>query len=300
MLDSTPGITSSDGASKDPASSGRELPGGLWWSRQFKLSVLDCFTPLAKGLPYVRAGQVSELTIAPGSVFAKVQGSRGNPYMVELELPVFGAGQWAVLEAELAARLGPLAPGDEEGGTLPEDLAPLLAEASLPLFPDGGQELVFHCNCVEVPKPCRHIAAACLALAEALDREPLQLCRWRGREPEQLLEAVSGLRAALVFRGPAPAPEPPSPPARASGYPGAEAQRAFYLEVRERCRMDVEQMNLTILAEWGRLNEEVLRVQDLIQDLEGRKRVAGQMYAAAGGLLGETDGLDVSPAFPEG
>ena len=322
MLDSTSGVTSPDGASKEPAPRGGQRPGGTWWSRQFKLSVLECFSPLAKGLAYSRAGQVGELEVVPGSVYARVQGSRSNPYMVEVSLPVFNEEQWAVLEAELAVRLGPLGPleADGAGGTLPEDLAPLLAEASLQLFPDGGQELSGQCNCVELPKPCRHIAATYLTLAEAFDRDPLLLCQWRGRDRGQLLERVTRLRAALVPPAPpvpyhAPAAEQPAawaeepaaecgPARRSRTYdpstrPGSAEQRAFYLEVREHCRLDVAEINRNILEEWRLINEEAQRVQALIQDLEGRKLVAAQMYSAASELLGEADDLDVSPAIQE-
>jgi uncharacterized Zn finger protein len=177
-------------------------------------------------------------------------------------------------------------------------------------MPDGTQDLMVHCNCSEMPKPCRHIAATYYTLAEAFDQDPFLLCRWRGRNREQLLERVAALRAALV--PPAPEPEPfylsgleaePQPAAAAdpaSSQPGSAAQRDFYLQVREHCVADVEQLNLVILTEWHRLNQEVLRVQSCIQDLEGRKLVAAQMFAAASDLLGEPNDLDMTPAIQEG
>jgi uncharacterized Zn finger protein len=265
--------------------------GGSWWSRQFKLSVLECFSPFAKGLPYVQDGQVTDLEINPGVVTARVQGSRTKPYKVEIQLPLLGAEQWEALEAGLADRLGPgaMAPGPLRL----DDLGPLLAEASLALFPAGPHELAVSCTCAENPKPCRHVAGTYYRLGGAFDRDPLLLCRWRGRDPEELLERVARLRGTLPEAEPAPAHA-------ASRCPGAVDGAAFYLEVREHCRMDVERINLDILAEWGRLQEEIQRVQGVIHDLEVRKLVAGQIYNSASELMGDGDRLEVCPANPEG
>lgn len=80
----------------------------------------------------------------------------------------------------------------------------------------------------------------------------------------------------------------------------SQDQQEFYRQARERCRMDVEQMNTTIRAEWQRLNEEIKRVQELIQTLETRKQTVGQIYASSSEMLGLDDDLDVSPAIKEG
>lgn len=77
-------------------------------------------------------------------------------------------------------------------------------------------------------------------------------------------------------------------------------QQTFYQQARERCRQDVEQMNNTIRAEWHHLNEEIKRVQELIQTLEARKQTVGQMYASASEMIGLTNDLDVSPAIQDG
>lgn len=77
-------------------------------------------------------------------------------------------------------------------------------------------------------------------------------------------------------------------------------QQSFYQQARERCRLDVEQMNNTIVAEWRHLNEEIKRVQDLIQTLEARKQTIGQMYASASEMIGEPNDLDISSPIQEG
>ena len=77
-------------------------------------------------------------------------------------------------------------------------------------------------------------------------------------------------------------------------------QLAFYQQARERCRQDVSDMNNTIRAEWQHLNDEIKRVQELIQTFETRKQTIGQMYSSASDMLGQENDLDVSPAIQEG
>lgn len=80
----------------------------------------------------------------------------------------------------------------------------------------------------------------------------------------------------------------------------SKEQQAFYQGARDRCRQDVEEMNRTIRAEWQHLNDEIKRVQELIQTLETRKQTVGQMYASASEMLGVPNDLDTSSAIQEG
>jgi sensor domain CHASE-containing protein len=77
-------------------------------------------------------------------------------------------------------------------------------------------------------------------------------------------------------------------------------QQQFYEQARERCRQDVEQMNNTIRVEWQHLNDEIKRVQELIQQLETRKQTIAQIYASSSEMLGLENDLDVSPAIKDG
>ena len=76
--------------------------------------------------------------------------------------------------------------------------------------------------------------------------------------------------------------------------------QGFYPSARERCRQEVDEMNRTIRAEWQHLNDEIKRVQELIQTLETRKQTVGQMYASASDMLGLENDLDVGSAIQEG
>ena len=74
-------------------------------------------------------------------------------------------------------------------------------------------------------------------------------------------------------------------------------QQVFYQSARERCRQEVDEMNHTIRTEWTRLNDEIKRVQELIQTLETRKQTVGQMYTSASDMLGVVNDLDIGPAI---
>jgi len=50
----------------------------------------------------------------------------------------------------------------------------------------------------------------------------------------------------------------------------SKEQQGFYQSARERCRQEVDEMNRTIRVEWQHLNDEIKRVQELIQTLETR------------------------------
>jgi len=263
------------------------------WSRQFILSVLESFTPLARGQGYARSGQVLDLEIRPGLVYAKVQGSRSAPYGVEIRIPVFQEDEWAAIEMAMAARTGVI--GRLRAGILPEDLETVFREVNLSLFPAGFQDVETTCSCPDLTNPCRHVAATYYMLSDAFARDPFLLLRWRGRDREQLLERLALVPEPATVDAAAPGPLPEEPPAlRFSGE-----QADFYELVLDHCRTDVEQMNQTIQAEWQQLTEKAKRVQELILALEYRKQVAGQIYASASILLGLENDLDVSAAIQE-
>ena len=80
----------------------------------------------------------------------------------------------------------------------------------------------------------------------------------------------------------------------------SKEQQGFYQSAREHCRQEVDEMNRTIRAEWQHLNDEIKRVQELIQTLETHKQTVGQMYASASEMLGAVNDLDIGSAIQEG
>ncbi len=186
--------------------------GRTWWGRAW-LEALEQRARLdpdrlPRGRDYARSGAVGDLTLAPGEARARVQGRKTEPYEVKIRVRRFSDDEWdRVLEA-ISARLGHAAALLD--GELPPEIADDAAAAGLDLLPGGG-ELGPRCSCPDDADPCKHSAAACYLLTDALDTDPFALFLLRGRTRDQILAgirtrrrgAASGQAAAAAAAGPA-------------------------------------------------------------------------------------------------
>jgi uncharacterized Zn finger protein len=186
--------------------------GRTWWGRAW-LEALEQRARLdpdrlPRGRDYARSGAVGDLTLAPGEARARVQGRKTEPYEVRIRVRRFSDDEWdRVLEA-ISARLGHAAALLD--GELPPEIADDVASAGLDLLPGGG-ELGPRCSCPDDADPCKHSAAACYLLTDALDTDPFALFLLRGRTRDQVLAgirtrrrgAASGQAAAAAAAGPA-------------------------------------------------------------------------------------------------
>jgi uncharacterized Zn finger protein len=177
------------------ARSRRGQIGEAWWSRRFIaiLEALGMGPRLQRGRAYARAGQVLDLAVAPGTVSARVQGSRARPYRVRVALPRFPQADWARVESALAARA--LYSAKLLAGEMPHSVEEVFASCGLSLFPASASELEMSCSCPDWAVPCKHIAATFYLLAEAFDSDPFLVLAWRGRERGDLLGRLRSLRA---------------------------------------------------------------------------------------------------------
>jgi uncharacterized Zn finger protein len=224
--------------------------GRTWWGRAWvdALEQRARLDPnrLPRGRDYARSGAVGELTLAPGEARAQVQGRKTEPYEVRIRVRRFTDEEWDRVLTAISARLGHAAALLD--GELPPEIAEDAAGAGLDLLPGGG-EIGPRCSCPDDADPCKHSAAACYLVADALDADPFVLLLLRGRTRDQVLagvrtrrrgapgEAHSGARtgtgraahddegvdARKAFDAPVPwaeIPAPPLPPAR-PGQPAA-------------------------------------------------------------------------------
>jgi uncharacterized Zn finger protein len=177
------------------ARSRRGQIGETWWSRRFIaiLEALGMGPRLQRGRAYARAGQVLDLAVVPGIVSARVQGSRPSPYRVRIALPRFAEADWARVESALATRA--LYSAKLLAGELPHSIEEVFASCGLSLFPASASDLEMSCSCPDWAVPCKHIAATFYLLAEAFDRDPFLPLAWRGRDRDDLLARLRGLRA---------------------------------------------------------------------------------------------------------
>ena len=93
-------------------------------------------------------------------------------------------GEQAIFSAQLLA------------GEMPQEIEEAFEAAGVSLFPVTRSALLTQCNCPDSTNPCKHIAAVHYILGEQFDEDPFLLFRLRGRTQEQVMEALSGRRAA--------------------------------------------------------------------------------------------------------
>ncbi len=205
------------------ARSTRGAIGATWWSQRF-IGVLEGFalgSRLTRGRSYARRGQVISLTVGPGVVIARVQGSRATPYKVVLGLAPFPSAVWAELDAALAAEA--LHAAALLAGQFPAELETVFASRGTRLFPSSVDELRMACSCPDWEVPCKHIAASFYLLAERFDEDPFEILHWRGRPRGVLLDRIREMRSADADQAEGAGPRPRADRAR-SGR-GGDADR---------------------------------------------------------------------------
>jgi uncharacterized Zn finger protein len=169
---------------------------------------------LSRGRSYARRGSVVELTVSPGEVEAVVQGSRVTPYQVTVRIRAFSSAEWDSVLDVVSAQIGRVAALLD--GELPPEVIDDVRDAGLELLPGAG-EVLTHCTCPDFAVPCKHSAAVCYLIADALDDDPFALLLLRGRHKDELLATLRTRRGATSTTTVAPrTPPPPGIPAIAA------------------------------------------------------------------------------------
>ncbi len=215
--------------------------GQSWWARAWVAALEDRAqldpNRLPRGLAYARAGNVDDLAVGPGEIRAEVGGRERQPYQVRIRVRSFDDRQWGQVLDVIAARASHTAA--LIAGQLPEEVGAAVADAGLTLLPGAG-ELGPRCTCPDEADPCKHAAAVCYLVAQAMDADPFLVLLLRGRSRDEVLAGLrarrgrpdeaepgagipdpddDGLDARLVFASaavvaPKPTPVPPLPPGR--------------------------------------------------------------------------------------
>lgn len=166
-----------------------------WWGNAWiqALEGASSLDParLSRGRTYARQGAVRELQIARGALYARVLGSQGRVYRVDIGVRTLADTEWdqvAEAIASRAAHAAALAEGELHPGVVDD-----MAEVDIRLLPGPG-DLRPDCSCPDWAEPCKHAAAACYLIAGELDRDPMQLFLLRGIEPHELMRRVRLLR----------------------------------------------------------------------------------------------------------
>src|SRR5437588_10731494 len=175
--------------------------GETWWSKRW-IAVLESFnmgTRLTRGRSYARQGQVISIDVEPGIVKARVQGSRPQPYKVEIRLKTLSDQDWEKVTEAMASQA--IFAANLLAGEMPKNIEEAFSAVQLSLFPTALKELETNCSCPDWANPCKHIAAVYYLLAERFDEDPFLIFKLRGRTKEQIIAVLREKRAATSPMG---------------------------------------------------------------------------------------------------
>lgn len=170
--------------------------GTTWWGRAWvdALEQRAALDPnrLARGRTYARQDRVARLELEPGKITALVRGNRALPYRVSIAVTTYDADGWARLATAIAARAANAAALLE--GELDPGIVDDADAAGVALLPTKG-DLRPQCSCPDWADPCKHAAAVCYLVADALDADPQVLFTLRGSSPDAVAAAVRAARS---------------------------------------------------------------------------------------------------------
>lgn len=170
--------------------------GRTWWGRAWVEALegrarLDP-NRLPRGRTYARHGMVGTLEVTSGQIKASVRGSRPQPYRVTISIRRFSASDWENLLDTIGTRVGYSAALLD--GELPPELAEHARASGVDLLPGPG-EVTPRCSCPDSANPCKHSAAVCYLVADAVDDDPFVLFLLRGRGREEILTRLRARRS---------------------------------------------------------------------------------------------------------
>lgn len=170
-----------------------------WWSKQWiaalETRALRDPNRLARGRTYARKGTVHQLDITEGHITADVTGSRSRPYKVTIGVRQFRPDEWDALFEVIGSQVGFTA--DLLAGLVPRQLVADAARRGVELLPVAG-DLEMTCSCPDWAVPCKHLAAVCYVIASALDTDPFEILRLRGRSRHDVEERLRAERSSAA------------------------------------------------------------------------------------------------------
>ena len=188
----------------------RRTFGHTWWGEAW-LDALEGIAGgstgrLSRGRTYARQGRAEDLTIAPGRVQGMVQGTEPEPYDVYLQVREFRDDEWDTVFdaiAGKAAHAAALLDGELDPGIVEDAVA-----VEVELLP-RPRDLRTACSCPDIVEPCKHAAALCYLVADALDADPFVLLLLRGRRRDEVLDGIRARRSGGAVEEVDPADEEP-------------------------------------------------------------------------------------------
>jgi uncharacterized Zn finger protein len=137
---------------------------------------------LQRGSAYVKNGLVIDLQIEEGVIRSMVSGT--ELYNVRIDIKPLPAQRWKKLCQQCTGELGSLI--ELLQGKLSTSVMNAVIAHPDGLFPEP-RELKFNCDCPDVARLCKHVAATLYGVGARLDTDPALLFRLRGVDPQELM-----------------------------------------------------------------------------------------------------------------
>lgn len=170
-----------------------------WWGKAWNSNLskyADYANRVGRGRSYLRHGAVLDLQIRPGRVSSLVQGSRGNPYKITIEIKPTSRSIWKKIRAACEGQVASLQELLE--GRFPKGLTELFTAKGSGLFP-SPKEIEFTCSCPDWAYMCKHVAATLYGIGTRLDEDPSLFFVLRKLNMEDLItQAVRDKSARLL------------------------------------------------------------------------------------------------------
>ncbi|MEW6553736.1 MAG: SWIM zinc finger family protein [Actinomycetota bacterium] len=166
--------------------------GRTWWGEAWveAMERIDYDTNrLPRGRRYARNGSVLEIHLeGDGTLRARVQGTRRQPYKVSIKLKDFTRAQASKVKL-LVASSSAIA-SELSLGKLPERMLGLLENTGVSLFPRSWRDIEASCSCPDWANPCKHLAAVYYIVANEIDKDPFIAFNLRGVSTVSLRDAA--------------------------------------------------------------------------------------------------------------
>jgi uncharacterized Zn finger protein len=183
------------------ASKRGDLSGEFWgqaWCNNLE-AYSDYEDRLPRGKSYLRAGNVYDLTIDPGEIFAYVTGA--EIYEVLIRIDPVAAEHLDQLKADCAGQIGSVL--DLLSGKLGPAVMAALTNLDAGLIPKPD-EIHLSCSCPDWAGMCKHVAATLYAVGVKLDSRPELLFTLRKADQHELAAAAAAGAGAIAEAGSTP------------------------------------------------------------------------------------------------
>lgn len=137
---------------------------------------------LPRGRSYLRQGNVYNLVIESGHIYARVAGS--HLYETHVHIQPLQTPHWKRLKEACAGQVNSML--DLLAGRLGEGVLAVLTDRDHGLFPKP-KEIRFMCSCPDDADMCKHVAAVLYGVGVLLDEKPELLFTLRGVDHAELL-----------------------------------------------------------------------------------------------------------------